>query len=74
MKVAVASQDLTRVDAHFGWARHLMFYDVSPEGYHYIYEPKYSPRRSRRALRKDRSIAGFAGFKFCLRVLRCSPW
>ncbi len=36
MKVAFATQDLTRVDAHFGWARHLMFYEVSPEGYRYL--------------------------------------
>ena len=36
MKVAFATQDLTRIDAHFGWARHLMFFDVSPEGYRYL--------------------------------------
>ena len=36
MKVAFATQDLTRIDAHFGWARHLLFYDVSPEGYRYL--------------------------------------
>ncbi len=36
MKVAFATQDLTRIDAHFGWSRHLVFYDISPEGYHYL--------------------------------------
>lgn len=36
MKVAVATQDLTRVDAHLGWARHLLLYDVSAEGYRYL--------------------------------------
>lgn len=36
MKVAFATQDLTRIDAHFGWARHLVFYDISPEGYRYL--------------------------------------
>jgi len=36
MKVAVATQDLARIDAHFGWARHLMLYEVSDEGYHYL--------------------------------------
>ena len=32
MKVAFATQDLARVDAHFGWARHLMVYDLTIEG------------------------------------------
>jgi nitrogen fixation protein NifX len=36
MKVAFATQDCTRVDAHFGWARHLVLYDVQPEGYRYL--------------------------------------
>lgn len=36
MKVAVATQDLARIDAHFGWARHLMLYEVSEEGYRYL--------------------------------------
>jgi nitrogen fixation protein NifX len=35
MKAAFATQDCTRIDAHFGWARHLVIYDVQPEGYHY---------------------------------------
>ena len=33
MKVAIATQDLARVDAHLGWARHLMIYEVSEEGW-----------------------------------------
>jgi nitrogen fixation protein NifX len=33
MKVAFATQDLARVDAHLGWARHLMVYEVSAEGW-----------------------------------------
>ena len=32
MKVAFATQDLKRVDAHFGWAKNLAIYDVTPEG------------------------------------------
>ena len=36
MKVAIATQDLARVDAHLGWARHLMIYEVSEEGYRYL--------------------------------------
>ena len=31
MKVAFATQDQQRVDAHFGWARHLAVYEVSPD-------------------------------------------
>ena len=29
MKVAFATQDLERVDAHFGWAKNISIYDVS---------------------------------------------
>lgn len=36
MKVAFSTQDKQRVDAHFGWAKHIAVYDVSPEGYHYV--------------------------------------
>ncbi|MBP8306472.1 MAG: nitrogen fixation protein NifX [Burkholderiaceae bacterium] len=36
MKIAFATQDQQRVDAHFGWARHLAVYDITPEGYHFI--------------------------------------
>ncbi|WP_439373357.1 nitrogen fixation protein NifX [Bradyrhizobium sp. DASA03120] len=36
MKVAFATQDLKRVDAHFGWAKNIAIYDVSPEGHHLI--------------------------------------
>jgi nitrogen fixation protein NifX len=36
MKVAFATQDQQRVDAHFGWARHLAVYDVSPQGYRFV--------------------------------------
>jgi nitrogen fixation protein NifX len=32
MKVAFATQDLKRVDAHFGWAKNISIYDVQPEG------------------------------------------
>jgi len=33
MKVAFATQDLTRIDAHFGWARNLAVYDLTPESW-----------------------------------------
>jgi nitrogen fixation protein NifX len=36
MKVAFATQDLQRVDAHFGWAKNLAIYEVSPEGHHFV--------------------------------------
>ena len=31
MKIAFATQDLKRVDAHFGWAKNIAIYEVSPE-------------------------------------------
>lgn len=36
MKVAFATQDQQRVDAHFGWAKHLAVYEIGPEGYHFV--------------------------------------
>ncbi len=36
MKVAFATQDLQRVDAHFGWAKNLAIYEISPEDYHFV--------------------------------------
>ncbi len=36
MKIAFATQDLKRVDAHFGWAKNIAIYDVGPEGHHFL--------------------------------------
>ncbi|QXP85067.1 nitrogen fixation protein NifX [Methylococcus sp. ANG] len=36
MKVAFATQDLKRVDAHFGWAKNIAIYELSTEGGEFI--------------------------------------
>jgi nitrogen fixation protein NifX len=36
MKVAFATQDQQRVDAHFGWAKQLAVYDVDASGYRFV--------------------------------------
>lgn len=36
MKIAFASQDKERVDAHFGWAKNIVVYDVSATGHRFI--------------------------------------
>jgi nitrogen fixation protein NifX len=36
MKVAFATQDQQRVDAHFGWAKHLAVYEVTAEGTRFV--------------------------------------
>lgn len=36
MRVAFATEDLKTVDAHFGWARHIVVYEVSPEGFAHV--------------------------------------
>src|SRR5208282_3958003 len=36
MKIAFATQDLKRVDAHFGWAKNIAIYEVLPEGHHLV--------------------------------------
>lgn len=36
MKVAFSTQDKQRVDAHFGWAKNISIYEVTPEGYSFV--------------------------------------
>jgi nitrogen fixation protein NifX len=36
MKIAFATQDLKRVDAHFGWAKNIAIYEVSPTGHQFL--------------------------------------
>ena len=36
MKVAFATQDLKRVDAHFGWAKNIAVYEIAPEGHRFV--------------------------------------
>lgn len=36
MKVAFATQDLKRVDAHFGWAKNIAIYELSPTGHRFL--------------------------------------
>ncbi len=42
MKIAFATQDLQRVDAHFGWAKNLAIYEISPEGFNLIEAIQFS--------------------------------
>jgi len=36
MKVAFATQDLQRVDAHFGWAKNIAIYEMTSSGYDFV--------------------------------------
>lgn len=36
MKIAFATQDQQRVDAHFGWAKHLAVYEIDDQGYRFL--------------------------------------
>ncbi|MEK6747671.1 MAG: nitrogen fixation protein NifX [Pseudomonadota bacterium] len=36
MKVAFATQDMKRVDAHFGWAKNIAIYQVSPTSHQFV--------------------------------------
>lgn len=36
MKIAFATQDMLRVDAHFGWAKNIAIYEISPDGYQFL--------------------------------------
>jgi nitrogen fixation protein NifX len=33
MKVAFATQDCKRIDAHFGWAKNIAIYNLEPDGF-----------------------------------------
>jgi nitrogen fixation protein NifX len=36
MKVAFATQDLSTVNAHFGWAKHIIVYEVTPDASYHV--------------------------------------
>ncbi len=36
MKIAFATQDKQQVDAHFGWAKSIVTYDVTPAGHTFV--------------------------------------
>jgi nitrogen fixation protein NifX len=36
MKIAFATQDLKRVDAHFGWAKNIAIYELSNQGWSFV--------------------------------------
>ena len=36
MKIAFATQDKERVDAHFGWAKSIDVYEISATGHHFV--------------------------------------
>ena len=36
MKVAFATQDMKHVDAHFGWAKNIAIYELTPEGSQFV--------------------------------------
>ena len=42
MKIAFATQDMLRVDAHFGWAKNLAVYEISPEGFNLVEAIQFS--------------------------------
>lgn len=42
MKIAFATQDHKHVDAHFGWAKNIAIYDISPEGHRFLEDVEFS--------------------------------
>ncbi|WP_017716681.1 nitrogen fixation protein NifX [Kamptonema formosum] len=41
MKIAFATNDLVHINAHFGWAKQMAVYEVSPEGYDFLEAVKF---------------------------------
>ena len=54
MKIAFATQDLKRVDAHFGWAKNIAIYEIGPEGHRFR---RSGPVRRRSQGRRQRGQA-----------------
>jgi nitrogen fixation protein NifX len=42
MKIAFATNDLVHIDAHFGWAKKIAVYDVTPEGHQFLETLEFS--------------------------------
>jgi nitrogen fixation protein NifX len=42
MKIAFATEDLKHVDAHFGWAKNIAIYDVTPDDIHFVTTCKFT--------------------------------
>jgi nitrogen fixation protein NifX len=36
MKIAFTTNDLVHIDAHFGWAKKIVVYEVTPNGYEFL--------------------------------------
>lgn len=36
MRVAFATEDLATINAHFGWAKHIVMYEICPAGYAHV--------------------------------------
>ncbi len=41
MKIAFATNDLVHINAHFGWAKQMAVYEVSPDGYQFLDTVKF---------------------------------
>ncbi|BAY66233.1 dinitrogenase iron-molybdenum cofactor biosynthesis domain-containing protein [Calothrix brevissima NIES-22] len=41
MKIAFTTSDQIHINAHFGWAKKIDVYEVSPEGYHFLNTLKF---------------------------------
>lgn len=42
MKIAFATNDLVHINAHFGWAKKIAVYDVTPDGYRFVETIEFS--------------------------------
>jgi nitrogen fixation protein NifX len=45
MKVAFATQDLKRVDAHFGWAKNIAIYEVTADDYRFVEAAQFAEEK-----------------------------
>jgi len=64
MKVAFATQDMKRVDAHFGWAKNIAIYEVSPEGHQLIEAVQFEGDLSEDG-NEDKLLPKLAAIKDC---------
>lgn len=60
MKIAFTSQDMKRVDAHFGSARNMAIYEVTPDSYQFLEAVQFdtvSPESGEHAIDGDDRLA-----------------
>ncbi len=64
MKVAFTTQDMKRVDAHFGWAKNVAIYEISPDGRRFVEVVQFDGDRNEDG-NEDKLVAKIEAIRDC---------